>query len=236
LLPFWAVVVTYAFWEIAGRKNFRLLWLASAAGLASHLLLDWITNYGTMLWWSVSDARLALSLVFIVDPYVWSILGVGLWAAIRTQRARVADAALAVFGAYLLFCAAGKWIVTRDTPPQAIAYPVPLDPLRWTVVWEDDQVLHWRNREDRKEFTQFQDDVLRPRAEATAAVKLFRWFAAFPLVEKLEQDGHTVLRYRDLRFRTPLPWGEVREGMFVIVKVVFDHEGHLLAADLTREK
>ncbi len=57
-------------WEMSGRRNLRLLWLASAAGIASHLLLDWITSYGTMLWWPVSDARLALSLVFIVEPYV----------------------------------------------------------------------------------------------------------------------------------------------------------------------
>ncbi len=52
----------------------------------------------------------------------------------------------------------------------------------------------------------------------------------------MEQDGHTVLRYRDLRFRSPLPWGEVREGTFFVAKVVFDHQGHLLAAGLTREK
>lgn len=236
LLPFWAVVVTWAFWEMAGRKNFQLLWLASAAGLASHLLLDWITSYGTMLWWPVNDARLALNLVFIVDPYVWAILGVGLWAAIRTQRARVADAALAVFGAYLLYCAAGKWIVTRNAPAHAVSYPVPLAPSRWTVVWADGDVVHWRNGEREKRFEQFRDEVLRPQAEALPVVKLFRWFAVFPLVEKLEQDDHTVLRYRDLRFRTPLPWGEVREGTFVVAKVVFDHDGHLLTAGLTREK
>jgi len=37
------------------------------------------------------------------------------------------------------------------------------------------------------------------------AVKLFRWFAEFPLVEKLDLHPYTVLRYRDLRFRSVMP-------------------------------
>ncbi len=241
LLPFWALIIAWVFWEIGGRRNFRLLWAASAAGLASHLVLDWITSYGTLLWWPVSDARLALSLVFILDPYVWAILGVGLWAAIRTQRPRVADAALAALGLYLLFCGVVRYHATRvasyRTPAAARVgvYPVPLDPWQRTVVWQESEVIHWRIGDREETFTQFRDDTLRPQAEATRAVKLFRWFATFPLVEKLDQDGQTVLRYRDLRFRTPLPWGEVREGTVVVAQVVFDEEGRLLAAFLTSE-
>jgi hypothetical protein len=63
-------------------------------------------------------------------------------------------------------------------------------------------------------------------------VKLFRWFAAFPLVQRTEENGHTVLRYRDLRFRSPTPWGGVREGMFVVAKVVFDEQGNVIRVGL----
>ena len=52
------------------------------------------------------------------------------------------------------------------------------------------------------------------------------------MVEKIEEDGHTVLRYLDLRFRTAAPWGGVRQGMFVIAKVVFDERGNVIAANL----
>ena len=86
LLPFWAALVAAVFWLIMGRKNFRLLFAAAAAGLASHLALDWITNYGTELLWPLSDARLALNWVFILDPYVGAMLGVALWAVIRARR------------------------------------------------------------------------------------------------------------------------------------------------------
>src|SRR6266404_4639352 len=82
LMPLWAALLAWAFWELSDRKNFRLLWWASVAGIASHLVLDWLTNYGTELLWPISDARLALSWVFIVDPYVWVILLIGTVAAI----------------------------------------------------------------------------------------------------------------------------------------------------------
>jgi len=107
-----------------------------------------------------------------------------------------------------------------------------MDPLHWTIVRDDGAALHWVNGPRNDTFVPFHDENLLPKAEATDAVKLFRWFAAFPLVEKIEENGHTVLRYRDLRFRSALPGGGVREGMFVIAKVVFDERGNVISAGL----
>src|SRR2546426_691905 len=39
LLPVWSTLVAFGIWAMTGRKKFRLLWAASAAGIASHLLL-----------------------------------------------------------------------------------------------------------------------------------------------------------------------------------------------------
>jgi hypothetical protein len=55
----------------------------------------------------------------------------------------------------------------------------------------------------------------------------------FPVVEKVTADDRVELVYRDLRFRTRLPGGRVREGKFVAAKVIFDRHGRLLAAGLT---
>ena len=38
-----------------------------------------------------------------------------------------------------------------------------------------------------------------------------------------------MLRYRDLRFRTSIPWRRTGEGMFVIAKEVFDERGNVIA-------
>ncbi len=238
LLPFWAALVAWVCWELSGRKNFRLLFGASVAGMASHLLLDWFTNYGTELLWPLSGVRWALSWVFIVDVYVWAALLLGLAAAVWTQRAVAARAALGLVGAYFLFCGAARACALHQAPRTATtvrldAFPQPMNPLRWTVVRDDGAVIHWISGGQNDTLAQFRDDKLLPKAEATEAVKTFRWFAAFPLVEKVEEHGRTVLRYRDLRFRTAMPWGGVREGMFVVAKVVFDKNANVIIAKLT---
>lgn len=237
LLPLWATVVAWVFWLIWDRKNFRLLWWAAVAGITSHLLMDWLTNYGTELFWPLSDARLALNWVFIVDVYVWAIMLIGTVAAVWTQRAWVARATLGVVGVYFLFCGVSRAYALHAYEAGRLAgridaFPLPMNPLRWTIVRDDGAAEHWVNGSDNDTFVQFHDDTLLPKAEATEAVKRFRWFAVFPLVEKIEENGHTVLRYRDLRFRSRLPRGGVQEGMFVVAKVVFDDQGNILWAGL----
>ena len=236
LLPFWAALVAGVCWSLAGWKNFRLLYGVSAVSIASHLLLDWITNYGTELLWPLSDARFALSWVFIVDVYVWAALLAGLIACIATQRAAVAWATLGMACAYFLFCGASRAVALQHQPPGTTAFAVPMNRLRWVLMRAEAGKVHWIYRGRNDTFVQFRDDKLWPRAEATGAVKLFRWFAAFPLVEKLDEDGHTVLRYRDLRFRTVFPNGRVSNGMFVVAKVVFDREGNVIASRLAGEE
>ena len=241
LLPVWALLIAWTFWELSGRKRFRLLWWAAVAGLASHLLLDWLTNYGTELFWPLSTARLALSWVFIVDVYVWAILFIGTVAAIWTQCEWVARATLAVLGAYFLFCGVSRAHALEAYEAKGMtgrtdALPQPMDPLHWTIVRDDGTALHWIDGPRTDTFVPFHDDDLLPKAEATDAVKLFRWFAEFPVVDKIEENGHTVLRYRDLRFRSSTPGGGVREGMFVIAKVVFDERGNVIHAGLASGK
>jgi inner membrane protein len=241
MLPVWAALIAWTFWELSGRKNFRLLWWAAVAGLASHLVLDWLTNYGTELFWPLSTARLALSWVFIVDVYVWGILLIGMVAAIWTQREWVARTALGVVGAYFLFCGASRAHAldvyeAKGLTGRTAAFPRPMDPLHWTILRDDGLAVHWVNGSRNDTFVAFHDEDLLPKAEATETVKLFRWFAAFPLVEKIEENGHAVLRYRDLRFRSSLPWGGAPEGMFVVAKVVFDERGNVIAAGLAGGK
>ena len=235
-LPFWAALVAGAFWAFSRRSQFSVLWQAAMAGMASHLFLDWITNYGTMLLWPVSEARFALNWVFIVDPYVWAMLGVALWLAVRSQRPVMARTGLAVVSGYFLLCAGSHMVAWRTAPKPLGVFAQPMNPFRWSVVWSDDRGIHWSDGRHNETFPVFRDDKLLPKAEVTSEVKLFRWFAAIPLVERREENGLTVLRYRDLRFRTRMPWGATNEGMFVVAKVSFDRAGNLVSSVLTSER
>jgi membrane-bound metal-dependent hydrolase YbcI (DUF457 family) len=239
VLPFWAVLLAWAFWEISGRRDFRLLFLACATGIASHIAMDWATSYGTVLFWPLSNHRFALSWVFIVDVYVWGLSGIGLLVVLLSRpdrRASRAKTGLAVVGAYFLMCGVSHvyalHTAVQPGPGGRIeAYPQPLYPFRWTVLRRDGDEIHWINGSEDATFADFHDDVLLPKAEATPAVKLFRWFAGFPLVQKVDVGGVPVLRYSDLRFRTPMPWGgAVRGRSFAAVEVVFDGNGHVVSS------
>jgi inner membrane protein len=233
MLPVWATVVAGIFWAFSRRSDFKLLWLAAAAGLASHLWLDWLTSYGTMLLWPVSDARFELSWVFILDPYVWAMLGVTLWAVLRLRNARAATVGLAAVTGYFLMRGALHWqTLSQQDAGKVRAYAQPMNPFRWTIVRDTGDAITWSDGLETKTFRQYHDDTLLPKAEATEVVKLYRWFAVFPLVKRFEENGHTVLRYRDLRFRSRMPDGAVREGMFIVANVVFDPHGNVVAAGL----
>lgn len=240
LLPFWVTLVAVVIWAFTQKARFHWLWFAALLGMASHLALDWITNYGTELMWPVNGSRFALNWVFIVDFYVWAVLLATLTAAIVTQRVRVAAIGLALVAAFVLFCGSSRWLAlheARKTGGGRIeAFAQPMNPLRWTVLREDENGLHWINGKHNDTFEQCRDTKLLTKAEATDAVKLFRWFAAFPLVEKIDgKDATTILRYRDLRFRTPMPWGVVSEGTFLVARVQFDRHGDIVGVGLGGE-
>jgi membrane-bound metal-dependent hydrolase YbcI (DUF457 family) len=72
LLPLWAVIlaaITQAFarwrkWEV---PSFAMLTAIYAVGLLSHILLDLVTSFGTMIWSPWQWFRPAWDLIFIVD-------------------------------------------------------------------------------------------------------------------------------------------------------------------------
>jgi membrane-bound metal-dependent hydrolase YbcI (DUF457 family) len=79
MLPFWALLLaalTRAFarqrkWEA---PSFAALGAIYAAGLLSHILLDLVTSFGTMIWSPLQWSRPAWDLVFIVDFTLTAIL------------------------------------------------------------------------------------------------------------------------------------------------------------------
>ena len=110
-------------------------------GIYSHVFLDYLNNYGVRLlnpldWrWLYGDA------VFIVDPWLWATLGLGVWLARRrasTRPAMVALSVAAVYVAGMLLLAQdarrfvrGEWQARTGQPPRALMVgPVPVVP--WT--------------------------------------------------------------------------------------------------------
>jgi inner membrane protein len=122
-------------------------WLLALSyiGVYLHVFLDYLNNYGVRFlspveWrWFYGDA------VFIVDPWLWLALGVGIWLARRQRAAAPARASLvfaACYIAVMLVAAraartvvAEVWRETRGVEPRALMVgPVPITPFSRAVI------------------------------------------------------------------------------------------------------
>lgn len=88
--------------------NARWLLILSAIGILTHPFLDWLNNYG-MRWlmpfrgtWFYGDA------VYIMDPWLWLILGCGWLAGKRASPL--------LFALWLIFTALLVWVVSGRSP------------------------------------------------------------------------------------------------------------------------
>ncbi|MGH9428428.1 MAG: metal-dependent hydrolase [Terriglobia bacterium] len=143
--------------------KFRMLFLASLAGLGSHTLLDYTNSYGIRPFLPFDSRWFAADLVFIVDPWMLSILAAGLlfpllFRLISQEIGAKAGGyrsgafvALALVAAFWLT----KWVAheyaldelrqraykTGD-PVRVDAFPQFLNPVGWHGVVETERAYH----------------------------------------------------------------------------------------------
>jgi inner membrane protein len=128
------------------RLSFRQTYLACFLGYASHGLLDACTSYGTQLLWPFSDARIALSIVSVVDPAFTAPILVLIALALRRKSARNARIAAAWGLVYLTLGAAQHWRAATagadiaanrgHTPIRLEVKPALGSLLLWKVIYE----------------------------------------------------------------------------------------------------
>lgn len=115
--------------------------------VVSHFFLDYLTAYGTMLFYPFSLERFAYPLMFIVDPLFWLVGGIFFILSIKlsgssTQVHKLASAGLVAFVLLWVVEAGFKFhaeAMYRNHKPDAaqstlISYPAPFAPLAWGIV------------------------------------------------------------------------------------------------------
>lgn len=121
----------------------REVLLLSAIAVGVHLILDVLNSYGARWLEPLSGRWLYGDTLYIVDPWIWTVLAAGLWAARRGTRGP--KLALGIATAYVLLMAlsnlAARGFVERDVrragvePQRIMAAPVAVTPfMRWVVV------------------------------------------------------------------------------------------------------
>lgn len=155
MLPLWAVLIAFvsaALWRF--KPGWRAYFGVAACGLATHIVGDLITSFGTIVFAPLSDARYALSATFIIDLWFTGIILAGLVACALWRRSRApAVAAVAVLAGYVGFQVVmrgqaidfGERYAAAQGLREATvtAVPRPVSAFNWTVIVAERERYHY---------------------------------------------------------------------------------------------
>lgn len=211
------------------------LLVLACAGVWSHVGLDLLNNYGVRLLMPFDTRWFYGDTLFIVDPWMWLSLGLGVWLARRRGAPQPARMALVTATIYVLVMVvsartartmtAAAWVESGHPAPVSLMVgPEPVTPFRKVVVLDagDRYVtgrFDWlppRVRFDAETVAKNLRPDLVAQARETAAVRSFLIWSRFP-VWAVESTGPGVVRVTvgDMRFRG----GPVRFGASATVPV-----------------
>jgi inner membrane protein len=201
----------------------RWSWLAFLA-IATHILLDCFTVYGTQVGWPFTTYPVSFNSLFIIDPLYTLPLLLGTFVALwfkrgGKSRVRFNGLGLAVSTLYVVWSLAAKGIAHQALetgwenhglrPERTMSNPMPFSTLMWMGIAEERDTLYvgvYGLRDDRPPdrflVIPKRSHLMAPYQSERAAAELLRfskgWYSAS------ERDGRLVLD--DLRFGRSDAW------------------------------
>jgi len=146
-------VLALIMWAIARRSSRKsesqphLGWLMTLSyiGVFSHVGLDVLNNYGVRLLMPFSGRWFYGDTLFIVDPWMWAVLGIGVWLARRSGTPRAARRSLALATIYVLLMLVGAraarqvvtaaWVSASGAAPESLMVgPRPVLPFTRDII------------------------------------------------------------------------------------------------------
>jgi inner membrane protein len=217
------LVLLFDRWRPSPRGESRAraapLLLLSYIGGLSHVGLDWLNNYGVRLLMPYSNRWFYGDSVFIVDPWLWLALGLGVSLARRHARPLMAAAALLAATAYIAAMVVSArvarehvlaaWTREHGRPPQALMVgPSFLNPLRRTIIADTGDryrfgSFHWWPRRielDAQAIPRNENEPAAVRAREDARVRAVLVWARFPYYRLSPVEGGTRVSLADMRF------------------------------------
>ena len=132
--------------------NAMWLLVLSAIGIVTHPFLDWMNTYGMRWLMPVSGRWWYADTLFIVDPWIWAALGIGVWVSRRRASVTPARGSLVFVAVYIAAMGAlaanarhgvrtalTERGITADT---VVVEPVPSNPLSRRVIYHWDGTYH----------------------------------------------------------------------------------------------
>jgi inner membrane protein len=221
LLPllFTGVVVLIARWR--GRDDIRpgQMLLLAYVGVILHVLMDLLNNYGVRLLMPFSGHWFYGDVLFIIDPWLWIILGAGIWLARRWRSVKPVRGSLLRAAAYVLAMIVSarlaraeiidRWQQVEGQPPHALMVgPIPLTPLRRQVIIDagdryETGTFTWQPRNvrfDRGAVLKNDTDARVAMARGAPNIRAFLVWSRFPFWTLEPADPGTRVTVGDMRF------------------------------------
>lgn len=195
------------------------LLLLSYLGVLSHVALDGLNNYGVRFLMPFDQRWFYGDALFIVDPWLWLVLGMGVWLARRGGGPRPARRGVFLATAYIAaMCVAAQmargmvsdaWRAEHGAEPHGLMVgPVPLTPFRREVIVDagDHYVtgtftwLPIRVAFDPTVTPKNDRDPRAVRAREAAAVQGFLVWSRFPYWTFSRTDRGVSVTVNDMRF------------------------------------
>lgn len=103
-VPLGGLIAALILWPfLRKRLPFTRLYLFCFLGYCLSGVLDALTSYGTHLFWPISEERVALNIISVVDPVFTLILLIAVIYTYKRHAVAAARAGLVVTGIYLIF-------------------------------------------------------------------------------------------------------------------------------------
>ncbi|HYS26759.1 MAG TPA: metal-dependent hydrolase [Vicinamibacterales bacterium] len=197
----------------------RQILALSYIGVILHVLMDLLNNYGVRLLMPFSQHWFYGDVLFIIDPWLWVVLGAGVWLARQRRSAKPARGSLllaAVYVAVMIVSARAarteivdRWQQVEGTPPRALMVgPVPLTPLRRQVIIDagdryETGTFTWQPRSVRFDVAEVPKHDTDPRVAAVREapnIRAFLVWSRFPFWTIEPGPGGARVTVGDMRF------------------------------------
>jgi inner membrane protein len=222
-----AIIVCVARWRLPRAKSrggpddvrLRQVLLLSYIGVIVHVLMDLLNNYGVRLLMPFSQHWFYGDVLFIMDPWMWIMLGAGVWLARQRRSVRPARGALLLAAAYVVAMLVSarlaraeiteRWRQVEGQPPHALMVgPVPITPLRRQVIIDagdryETGTFTWQPRDIRFDARDVPKNDTDPRvaiARNAPNIRAFLVWSRFPFWTLEPADGGTRITVGDMRF------------------------------------
>jgi inner membrane protein len=143
LIPFYALFFSWLFVKISKRRHFWRFYKICLPVLVSHVILDLLTSYGTMIFSPFFERRFAWDLIFIIDLIFSGIIFIPLLVSTFWKKKAQVICLGSILGLtlYIIFCWVQHDQAIRQTKSfaqklneeviQVASMPQPLSPFRW---------------------------------------------------------------------------------------------------------